>query len=282
MLSSVAQLLKRVDEILATGLPKEAAPLAALDADGTLWDGDLGEEAFRSGFSAGVIRSSVVKGELHAWADTWGIAFDGDADDAEAWFAQLAAACEGDRILAYAPEPWDEHLARKNLYAMQSWAYAGGTSAEIRAYGARLFAESYQNRIFSWWPALLDGLRARGISIVVVSGTHPDLLVPGVQSLGIAEEDVFGSKPTIDTQGRFQPSPQCALYGERKEKQVAQICQERFGARYPILAFGDSVENTDRQMLEMASMAVAVRPRGKHLAGAERRGYWVFTESVTT
>lgn len=279
MLSSVTQLLKQVDEILATGLPSHVAPLAAVDADGTLWDGDLGEEAFRRGFAAGVIQSSVVQRDLRAWADDWGLAFDGDAT---AWFARLAEACEGDRILSAAPAKWNEHQARKNLYAMQSWAYAGGTSEELRAYGAQLFASSYQNRVFSWWPALLEGLRERGVSIVIVSGTHPDLLVPGAQDLGISAADVFGSRPAVDSSGRFIPSPQCALYGERKAMQVSQICQERFGALHPLLAFGDSVENTDREMMEMASVAIAVRPSGKHLDGARRRGYWLITESLAT
>ena len=279
MLSSVAQLLRCVDEMLAGGLSTDIAPLAVVDADGTLWAGDLGEEAFRRGFAAGVIQPSVVDGDIRSWAADWDVSFSGDAS---AWFTQLAEACRDDQILSAAPPHWDEHQARKNLYGMQSWAYAGGTPEQIRAYGERLFAENSRYRVFSWWPALLAGLRQRGVAVVIISGTHPDLLKPGVQALGIASGDVFGSQPAKDAQGRFQPTPDCALYGERKAEQVTDICERRFGARVPLLAFGDSVENTDRNMLEMASMAVAVHPSGKHLEGANRRGYWLITESFAS
>lgn len=274
---SVTQVLKQLDSILQAGLPAGVAPLAALDADGTIWAGDLGEEAFRRGYDAGLIQERLVDGALREWASDWGIAFEGDAPT---WFSQLAARCCADRILASAPSAWTEHRARKDLYAMQAWAYAGATPDDLRAYGAQLFRETYRQNIFSWWPKLLAELRAREISVVVVSGTHPDLLVPCVQTLGISADDVFGSRPELDDFGRYQRSPHCALYGEKKAQQVERICQARFQARAPLLAFGDSVENTDRQMLEMATLPVAVEPAGKHFEGACRRSYWVIRGQV--
>lgn len=49
---SVKALLDEVDRLLEEGLPEGTAPVAAFDADGTLWSGDIGETAFCAGFRA--------------------------------------------------------------------------------------------------------------------------------------------------------------------------------------------------------------------------------------
>lgn len=264
----VARLLADVEAWLRAPPPSRSAPLALFDADGTLWAGDLGETAFRRGFVRGVISAPCVEGPLRSWAASWGVHLEGPAERA---FAELAARCEGDQILAAAPPALGPDGARVDLYSMQAWAYAGASDEALRAYGASLFAEHFAARVHAFVPGLLDALRQRGIETWVISGTHRALIAPAARTLGFADHQIFGSLPERDAAGRYVPTPGCALYGPAKARLLEgkRVC----------LAFGDSVQATDREMLALADIPVAVCPAGAHLEAALAQGMRILYEA---
>ena len=253
---------------MASGLPEGVQPLAAFDADGTLWAGDIGETAFLRGFHEGVILPSTVEGPVLAWAERWGLEL---PEEPSLAFPLLCHLCEGERILEQLPAHACLDDARADLYGMQAWAYTGRTALEVEAYGERLFAAGFERTLFSWAPELLAALRERGIEVVIASASHRDLVVPGAARLGIARERVYGSLPRTCPQGTYVPTPGCALYGDAKARVVEEHLAGRGGGK-PLLAFGDSVAWTDRALLASALMPVAVRPTGVHLEEAWQRG----------
>lgn len=257
----VDELLLAVDAWLRDAPHPGRAALALFDADGTLWAGDLGETAFLHGFARGVIAPACVDGPLRAWAASWGLALPPSAPEA---FAALAARCEGDAILDDAPPAFDTHRARADLYSMQAWAYAGMSAAELSAYGEALFLERFADRVHDFVAPLLSSLRRRGVETWLISGTHRALIAPAARALGFTAHQIYGSLPDLDTAGRYVPTPDCALYGPAKARILAgqRVCA----------AFGDSVGATDREMLALADIPVAVSPRGEHLEAARAQG----------
>lgn len=268
-MSSWEALCDEVERILHRGLPAHVAPYAAWDADGTLWHGDLGELAFHRGYDAGMIRAETVIGPLTTWASAWGVSLPGDPARA---FATLSGRCAADQILESLPPSRCRHAARADLYGMQAWAYAGHTPQTVERYGAALFEEALAGQVHPWVKPMWLRLRAMGVRMAVYSGTHCSLIAGAIGRWGIVADDVRGSSPARDDEGRFVPSPGCALYGRAKAEALAHRLRDLDATR-PLLAFGDAVETTDREMLALAHLPVAVAPRGEHAVGAQRRGY---------
>lgn len=276
--ATLSSLLREIDEALDRGLPDDVRPLAAFDADGTLWSGDVGETAFLRGFDDGVILPATVSGPLLAWAKRWALDLD---DDPALAFARLGELCDGERILEVLPDGMGFDEARHDLYAMQAWIYAGRTREEVEAYGERLFRGGLEDTLHPFSAPLLEALCARGLDVIVVSGSHRDLVVPGVARLGLEPARVYGSLPDVDEAGRYLPTDGCALYGDAKERKVRAHLDDKHrgdepggekGGVRPLLSFGDSVEATDRALLACAAMPVAVRPTGRHLEAARAKG----------
>jgi phosphoserine phosphatase len=107
--------------------------------------------------------------------------------------------------------------------------------------------------------ALLDALRALPLDIVIISASHEDLARAGAAHLGFVPEQVHGMRPKQDERGRYRPEMERSTYGPGK----VEILREKWGGR-PLLAAGDSVAGTDRELLAAALLPVAVNPRGAH------------------
>jgi phosphoserine phosphatase len=232
--------------------------IAAFDADGTLWGGDLGEKAFNEAAEKGPIKWDVVQEPLVAFADKYGVKL---PDDKDAALAKLVEAYEmGHFVHAGRGKGMDDRDILADVYAMQAWIYAGSTVKERREYGERMMEEGLFDRIFPETRALVTGLKKRGFQCIVVSASEREMLKPGARSVGFDDDDVFGMELNSED-GKATTDLVHTTYAKGKVDLMKAVHKVR-----PLIAFGDSVLGGDRELFEIAPIRVAVRPK----SGANR------------
>jgi phosphatidylglycerophosphatase C len=252
--------LDTVESLLEAALSASedaGAQVAVFDADHTLWDGDVGDEAFLAAAREGFLLEATWRGPLQAWAGRLGLAL--SADPAAGAAQLLDAASSGALERALGTGRW-----RQALYALQAWAYAGRRRDEVEAFGEALFARGFAARIYPAMQRVVEALAARGVEAMIASASHGALVTPGARRLGIRAAQVLGMEPDLDDAGVTQASLRRDTYGPAKAAAVSAA----LGGRRPRLAFGDAVLTTDRELLALAHQGVAVAARGAHREAA--------------
>lgn len=225
--------------------PPQVVRAAMFDADGTIWRGDIGDEAFARGHAL-VLESTWPT--LRAWCAKYGATVATYDDLVKLALSRGIGAAA--RAQGIADEQW-----RADLFEMQAWAYAGHTRAQIAT-----LAHSFD--VFPSMLSLLERLRAEGVRIAVVSASHGAL----VEAAKLPVDAVYGMEPALDEQGRTLPKIARSTYGEGKVAATRDFLG-RDDVR-PLFAFGDSVLATDRALLAYAHVPVAVNARGAHREAA--------------
>jgi phosphoserine phosphatase len=110
----------------------------------------------------------------------------------------------------------------------------------------------------------VDGLVAHGIEVRIASASHGALVAPGAARLGLSPAHVHGMEPALDDDGRGLPSLTQDTYGPGKATTVRAALRDK----RPLLAFGDAVLSTDKELLALARQGVAVAPKGAHRQAA--------------
>lgn len=261
LLSSLDELLSRVHEAAGRAGP-DVARAAVFDADGTLWRGDIGDAAFEVAVAAGMIDDATWAGPLRAWAERWELMLPTDPQRAVERIFVAARTQELGRIAERRGLP--DAAWREDLYGMQAWAYAGRSRARVGELGARLFREGFVDGIFADMRALLQALHAAGIEVWIASASHGALVEAGAVHLGIPPERALGMEPALDAAGVTLPSIARGTFGPGK----AATARQALAGRRPLAAFGDSVLSTDRELLELAALPVAVATSGLHREAA--------------
>jgi phosphatidylglycerophosphatase C len=254
------RVLDTVESLLEAALPASAgagAQVAAFDADHTLWDGDIGDEAFLAAAREGFLPAETWRGPVLAWAARLGLPL--SADPATGAVELLEAARTGALERALGAERW-----RRELYALQAWAFAGRRRDEVEAFGEALFARGFAARIYPAMQRVVEALAARGVEAVIASASHGALVTPGARRLGIPAARVLGMEPALDDAGVTRAALARDTYGPAK----AAVVRAALEGRRPRLAFGDAVLTTDRELLALAHQGVAVATRGAHREAA--------------
>jgi hypothetical protein len=88
-----------------------------------------------------------------------------------------------------------------------------------------------------------------------------------VRRLGVVDDDVLGMTPDLDDNGRTLPRVSVGTFGPDKAALVRGHLRGR-----PLLAFGDAVTTTDRELLRSAHRPFAVETRGVHREAAVAAG----------
>jgi len=244
------------------GVGGDTARVAVFDADHTLWNGDIGDEAFLAAGAEGFLLAETWRGPVRSWGEAWGLSLsDVPAEGVrQVMEASTSGALERTGLSrGLAPGAW-----RAALYAMQAWAYAGRTRGEVAAFGEQLFSRGFEHRLYAQMRRLVAGLRARGVEVRIASASHGALVVPGAARLGLAEAQVFGMEPALDAEGRTLNDLAQDTYGPAK----AATVEAALGGRRPLWAFGDSVLSTDRELLGRAVHGVAVAAKEAHREAA--------------
>jgi phosphoserine phosphatase len=254
----MGDVLTKVDELLAripAQIPADTQAVAVFDADGTLWRGDIGDEAFIGACEAGLVDDATYEGPLQEWARKWPVTLPKDKAAGVA------------RIFDESKELHD-FARRVAFYEMQAWIYAGHTRAEIAAYGERLFAGGFEKDIYADMRALVAKLQERKVRCVIVSASHGALVQAGAARLGIAPTDAFGMEPHVDDSGRCLPTIARSTFGPGKVAALKKVLPD-LEKHAPFIGAGDSVLGGDRELLAWARVAIAIAPRSAHRQAAQ-------------
>jgi phosphoserine phosphatase len=227
---------------LEAELARASAPtLLASDADGTIWDGDVGFDLFDALLAAQGVREAA-RDALAAEAREIGAADDGNANTLA---VRLYDAYKADRY------------AHDRAFAMMAWAFAGWAEDEVTAFATRVLDDGkIDARIRPELTAIFRWAEARGVDVYVVSASPIGIIRAAAPRLGVALDHVVAMTPAT-AGGTLLPSLAGPIvYGEGK---LAALERARPGAREALLgAFGDSTY--DAAMLRAARVPVAVTP----------------------
>jgi phosphoserine phosphatase len=240
---------ERLDGALE-GLDGEAQRLITLDADGTIWDVDVGVSIFEALLDRGDVRPEAEE------------ALVSDARRFNIELPQGGGAMEAARALhqAFFDGRYPDDLA----YAMNAWAFAGHTEAEADAIAQDVLRSlGVADRIRPAFPRLFEWASRRGVDAYVVSASPVWIIRAGAALLGLSPDRGIAMAPAVRG-GVIEPrieGPIC--YGPGKLEKIRATRP----AAVLIGAFGDSA--WDAAMLRAARVPVAVTPSEKLLAIAD-------------
>ena len=152
---------KQIRQALVEEKKQHATPVAAFDADGTLWDTDLGENFFKY-----EIEQKLLNGLP---ADPWGHYRDGketsDPRPAYLWLAQVNR---------------------------------GHSLEQVRAWAEKATQRLEPLPIFSEQRKLVDFLKSEGVKVYIVTASVRWAVEPGARRLGLTNEDVIGVETAVE------------------------------------------------------------------------------------
>jgi HAD superfamily phosphoserine phosphatase-like hydrolase len=217
-------------------------PVVASDADGTIWDGDVGFDLFEALLAAKGAREEAREA-LAAEALSIGVRPEGSAHD-------LTVALYD----AYQRDAYPHDRA----FAMMAWAFAGWAPDELSAFCAQNLADRrIEARIRPELLRLFRFAEARGVPVYVVSASPRAVVEAAAPHLGIPRERLVAMTPALGADGRVLPRLDGPIvYGEGKLAALAKARPAASGAL--LAAFGDSAY--DAAMLRAARIPVAVTP----------------------
>lgn len=231
---SAAELIAELESQMAAG------DLLAFDADGTLWSGDIGEDAYHLAVEERLLRADALP-ELRAWAARFGVLTQGDANEVTA--RVFSAYMEG-------------RFPEREVCELLAWCYAGFTRGELAEFARRVpSVYGLQSRLHRGLAQIIDWARRRQLRTVVVSASPHALVTCGAALLGFAEQDVIAARPAFDGDRLAARMEVPVPYGPSKYEYV----QRQLGESRWIASFGDNVFDLD--MLRAAKFGVVVNPK---------------------
>ncbi len=237
-METVARLLLRLDEAHARLGPRG---LLAFDADGTLWEGDVGHDTFDALLAARGVRDAAGPALVDE-ARRHGLPAEGA--DATA----LARALYG----AYAAGAYPEDRA----CAMMAWAFAGFRHDECEAFARDVIARAgLEGRLQAEVSPVLAWARSAGVDVWIVSASPRASVEAAARALGFDARKVIALTPAEAPDGTLLPR---ALEPLPYDQGKADLLRRATGGAPVLAAFGNG--SFDAPMLWLAENPVAVRP----------------------
>lgn len=232
-----------LDEALARALTAPAAyrKTLATDADGTLWEGDVGDALFLSAARSDRLTPGGLR-RLRAHANFWGIT---DSEHASA--GTLA-----DALFALVHDGTIDVQAQCDLEA----DVLGDRSIEDLDALCSELGRSFVAAVRPGVRALLNAAKARGLTVCVVSGSLDRVVEATLRAAELPFDHVVGANLAASTDTRqlaarlSRPSP--VFDGKTR-------ALEALGLGPPAIALGDS--GFDAPLLMAAHAAVLVHPK---------------------
>ncbi len=218
------------------------SPALLFDADGTLWSGDVGIEAFVCAYEQKLLREEALEA-LRALAASGNLETGGTPSD-------LARRID----LAYHAGSFPELPA----WEMMTWCYAGWTLDEVGEHSRNTNRDKQLiERLHRELEPILDWARASGVRCVVISASPRRMVEEAASLWGFAAADIAAATPAL-VDGVVAPRIEGTFpYGPGKITNGRAL----LGNAEWLAAFGDSV--SDFQMLEQSRLGVAVEPKAK-------------------
>lgn len=207
--------------------------VAVFDCDGTIWSGDAGY-----GFMIWSIEQGLVSRTASDWIDT--------------------------RHRAY----MSGTVSELEICGEMTQLYAGLREQELRKAAAEFVQEYVQHRIFPEIAQVIEGLRARGVTLWAVSSTNKWVISEGVRQFGIPEERVLAAEVRVEA-GMVTTVLVDVPTDEGKANSLRRV-----GLSNPDAVFGNSIH--DLAMLEISRKAFPVNPSPALLQACARNGWGYF------
>ncbi|RYZ89118.1 MAG: haloacid dehalogenase, partial [Proteobacteria bacterium] len=152
---------EQIGTALDFALAKDAEPVAAFDADGTLWDLDLGETFFHY-----QIDNKLVPLPPDAWEYYQQLKKkNDDPSEAYLWLAQINK---------------------------------GQTLEQVRQWASLAVAEQKPVPVFEEQRKLIQMFRDKGVRVYIVTASVKWAVEPGALLLGLTADDVIGIETTVE------------------------------------------------------------------------------------
>lgn len=149
----------RINTALDYALAKDAEPVAAFDADGTLWDTDLGETFFHY---------QIDNKLIHLPADPWSHYQDLKKVDPTVAYLWLAQINQGQK-----------------LEVVQQWAEAA-------------VKDVAPVPVFDEQRKIIDLFKSKGVKIYIVTASITWAVEPGAKLLGLSPDSVIGVETAVE------------------------------------------------------------------------------------
>jgi len=235
-----------VDRILSAARAQPGG-VVATDADGTLWDGDVGEDLFHAFIERGRVEAPALEA-MKREAHLHGLSDAGTGADVA---RRIYAAYTEDRF----PE--------ETILEMMVWCFAGWTRAEVDTFAREVIAGGgLDARLHGEVLRALDRVRAEGVDTVLVSASPVAVVAAGGARLGFDLARIVAAHPRFEGDVMLAAADRPIPYAGGK---VVRL-REHVGQRPLYAAFGDNA--FDVAMLAEARVGVAVRPKPRLRARA--------------
>lgn len=153
------EIWNRINTTLDQVLKEDSAPVAAFDADGTLWDIDLGETFFHY-----QIDNRLVELPPHAWNHYESM----KAENPQKAYLWLGQVCKGQRL------------------------------EQVHEWARQAVKDQAPLPVFLEQKRLIDLFLSRGVKVFVVTASVKWAVEPGAEMLGLKKDDVIGIETTIE------------------------------------------------------------------------------------
>jgi phosphatidylglycerophosphatase C len=238
-LLSTAAVLERLES--ARRALGTAAPLAlALDADGTIWTGDIGVDAFTRLVGRRGVRQEAAAA-LQREASLAGLEVLSDPND------------QANVLLdAYRRDGLDHGRA----FRMMAWCFAGHTADDMDAFARELVADvGLLGRVHPEIRSIVAWAAGAGLRTMVVSASHASVVAASLSIVGLDIRTVVGMTPAMQDGVTMPWIVEPAPFEAGKPLAIARAV----GDAVIVGAFGDSP--SDLPMLALSRQPVAVAPR---------------------
>jgi phosphatidylglycerophosphatase C len=234
---TVAEVIALLEEQVA-GEPGGAI---AVDGDGTLWSGDIGEDFF-----AALLEDGAISAVAH-----------------EALVREAAAEKldTGGGAVAVARRIYASYLAgtfpEERVCEIMAWSFAGWLPADADAFAERVLVKvGLDARLHAETLEVVEWARAKNVTTFLVSASPRAVVEQAARRVGIAPTNVASATEERDSSGLIVPSVVRPIpYGTGKVMHL----RAKLGARPLYAAFGDNA--FDVAMLREARIPVAIRPK---------------------
>jgi HAD superfamily phosphoserine phosphatase-like hydrolase len=234
---TVAEVIALLEEQVA----KEPGGAIAVDGDGTLWSGDIGEDYFEAILDAGAICA-----EAHA-----ALVREAEAETIDSSGGAVAVAR---RIhAAYRAGTFPE----ERVCEIMTWVFAGWMPLEADAFAERVLVKvALEQRLHEEATSIVTWARERSVTTYLISASPRSVVEQAARRVGIDRKNVASATEERNVEGLIIPSVVRPIpYGPGKVMQL----RAKLGERPLYAAFGDNA--FDVPMLREARIPVAIRPK---------------------
>jgi phosphoserine phosphatase len=243
---SVDAVWARIDRLVCA----HPGGVLATDADGTLWAGDVGEDLFHAFVAAGRVEPTAHDA-LRRAALAHGLSDAGTG-------AVIARRLYG----AYL----DGRFPEERVCEMMTWCYAGWQRSELAAFARDIVLSGrLADRLHGEMLDVLARARAAGIPVLVVSASPVAVVAEAAAYAGLEAGQVVAATPRFADDVVEADVERPIPYAAGK---VTRLRERLAPGQAIYAAFGDNA--FDVPMLGAASVAVAVRPKARLRACADK------------